>query len=207
MTATSSSAPVRPARVEWRRAEFVLTGLAFLGFLTLGIRITTISSGLPAHPLFIHVPVILIPVSVIGALAVTYRPAWLERWGIALCLCAIVAMSSTFLAMQAGAALTGALHLSGRASQLIAEHATAAKILAIAFTALTALLILTFSATRIGDGRPTGLAVADSILAQPQIRLLLRAGVVLFSLICAFYVYRVGDLGAQAVWLGRLPVR
>ena len=48
-------------RVDWRRAEFVLTLLAFLGFLTLPIRITTIYGGCPAHPLFVHVPVVLIP--------------------------------------------------------------------------------------------------------------------------------------------------
>ena len=54
-------------RVDWRRAEFVLTLLGFLAFLALPIRITTIYSGLPAHPLFVHVPVILIPATVVAA--------------------------------------------------------------------------------------------------------------------------------------------
>jgi hypothetical protein len=50
--------------IDWRRAEFILTLLAFLGFVTLGIKITTVYSDLPAHPLFVHVPVILIPTAV-----------------------------------------------------------------------------------------------------------------------------------------------
>src|ERR1700759_443953 len=56
------------AGVDWRRAEFLLVGLGFLGFITLPIRMTTIYGGLPAHPLFIHVPVVLIPVTIVGAL-------------------------------------------------------------------------------------------------------------------------------------------
>jgi hypothetical protein len=90
--------------VDWRRAEFVLTLLAFLGFITLAIRITSLYSGLPAHPLFVHVPVILIPTAVIASLVFMARPEWLGRYGIALSLVSIVAMSSVFLTMQAGAA-------------------------------------------------------------------------------------------------------
>ncbi|HSZ13961.1 MAG TPA: hypothetical protein VK790_07990 [Solirubrobacteraceae bacterium] len=56
------------AGVDWRRAEFVLTLLAFIGFITLPIRITTIYSSLPAHPLFVHVPVVLIPTTIVAVL-------------------------------------------------------------------------------------------------------------------------------------------
>src|ERR1700761_1581971 len=95
------------AGVDWRRAEFALTLLAFLGFITLPIRITTVYSGLPAHPLFVHVPVILIPTTIVAAIIFVIKPQWLTRYGIALALVSIVAMSSMFLAMQAGAALRG----------------------------------------------------------------------------------------------------
>src|ERR1700677_819243 len=119
---TESTTTRGTGRVDWRRAEFVLTLFGFLGFVTLGIRITTIYDGLPAHPLIIHVPVVLIPLSVLGSLACVARPRWLDRYGILLCLCAIVAMSSIFLAMQAGAALEGALNLTGMQAQLIHQH-------------------------------------------------------------------------------------
>ena len=67
--------------------------LAFLGFLTLPIRITTIYSGLPAHPLFVHVPVVLIPTTVVAAVVFVFKREWLARYGIALAVVSIVAMS------------------------------------------------------------------------------------------------------------------
>jgi uncharacterized membrane protein len=202
---TSTSTPrMAPHGVDWRRAEFILTGLAFLGFITVGIRLKTIYSGLPAHPLFIHVPVVLIPLSVLGGLACVARPRWLERYGILLCLCAIVAMSSIFLAMQAGSALEGALQLNATQSQLIHQHSHAAHILAIDFVLFTACLILTFSAHRISGGMPTGLGIADSILGSRATYLALRVALVVLALVAAYYVYRVGDLGAKAVWAGRI---
>ncbi len=201
---STRTSTLKPGRVDWRRAEFILTGLAFLGFATIGIRLQTISPGLPAHPLFIHVPVVLIPLSILGAFACIARPHWFDRYGVLLCLCSIVAMSSIFLAMEAGAALEGALHLTGQAAVLIGEHSHAAHILAIGFVLFTATLILTFAGHRISGGMPTGLGIADSVLGSEAVYLLLRVGLVLLALVCAYYVYRVGDLGAKAVWLGRL---
>jgi hypothetical protein len=191
-------------RIDWRRAEFILTLCGFIGFVTLLIRVKTLWAGLPAHPLFIHVPVVLIPICVLAALACAARPGLLDRYGIPICAVAIIAMSSIFLAMQAGGALRGALHLHGEAAHLIAEHSSAATVLAIAFTALTALLILTFSAHRISGGAPTGLAIADTVLGSAIVYALLRVLLVVFALIAAYYVFRVGDLGAKAVWAGRL---
>ena len=136
-TPPTSTLHMAPRGVDWRRAEFILTGLAFLGFITIGIKLKTIPGGLPAHPLIIHVPVVLIPSSVLGALACIARPQWFERYGVLLCLCSIVAMSAIFLAMQAGAALEGALHLNPTQSQLIHEHSHAAHILAIDFVLFT----------------------------------------------------------------------
>jgi hypothetical protein len=200
---TESQAIERPG-VDWRRAEFVLTLLGFLGFLTLAIRFTTVYSGLPAHPLFVHVPVILIPATVIAALVLMARPDWFGRYGIALALVSIVAMSSIFLTMQAGGALQDALHLHGRAATLISEHSQAAKILAIVFTAFTAVLIVTFAAYRISGGRPTGLGIVDHLLRSRSTFAGLRILLVLLALGAGFMAFRTGDLGAKAVWAGRL---
>lgn len=202
-SAARSTVPT-PSAVNWRRPEFILTLLGIIGFVTLPIRITTIWGGLPAHPLIIHVPVVLIPCSVLGALACVVHPAWLKRYGVLLCVVAIVAMSSIFLAMQAGAGLENTLHLQGQAAHLISEHSQAAHILAVVFTVFTAVLILTFSAQRIaGEAGPTGLTVADRLLASPRAELGLKIALVVLALVSAFFVYRVGDLGARAVWLGR----
>jgi Predicted membrane protein (DUF2231) len=191
-------------RVDWRRAEFVLTLLAFLGFLALPIRVTSIYGGLPAHPLFVHVPVILIPVTVVSALVFAVKPEWLSRYGIALAIASIVAMSSVFLTMQAGAALRGELHLQGHAATLISEHSRAAHILAIVYVVFTATLIVTFAAQRISSGRSTGLGLVDRPLSSRAILTALRIVLVLVSIVAGYMTFRTGDLGAKAVWQGRV---
>jgi hypothetical protein len=203
LDAESIGAPA-PARVDWRRAEFVLTLLAFLGFLALPIRITSIYSGLPAHPLFVHVPVILIPVTVVSALVFAVKPEWFSRYGIALAVVSIVAMSSVFLTMQAGAALRGELHLQGYAATLISEHSQAAHILAIVYVVFTATLIVTFAAQRISSRRPTGLSLVDRPLSSHGIFTALRVVLVVVSIAAGYLTFRTGDLGAKAVWQGRV---
>jgi uncharacterized membrane protein len=203
MSTESIAAPDRSG-VDWRRAEFVLTLLAFLGFLTLPIRITTIYSGLPAHPLFVHVPVILIPTTIVAAIVFVVKPEWLSRYGIALALVSIVAMSSIFLTMQAGAALRRELNLQGEAAKLISEHSQAAHILAIVYVVFTAVLILTFAAQRISGGRPTGLGIVDQLLSSKSLFGALRVVLVLVAIVSGFMTFRTGDLGAKAVWQGRV---
>jgi hypothetical protein len=192
------------AGVDWRRAEFVLVLLGFLGFVTLPIRITTIYSGLPAHPLFIHVPVVLIPTTVVAAVVFAFRPQWLSRYGIALSVVSIVAMSSVFLAMQAGAALRGLLNLQGPSASLISQHSHAAHILAYDYIAFTATLILTFAACRISGGMPTGLGIVDRLLSPAATFAALRVVLVLLAIGAGYMCFRTGDLGAKAVWAGRV---
>jgi hypothetical protein len=192
------------AGVDWRRAEFVLTALAFLGFITLPIRLTTIYSGLPAHPLFVHVPVILIPTTIVVAIVFMVKTEWFSRYAIALALISIAAMSSIFLTMQAGAALRGALHLQGRAATLISEHSQAAHILAIVYVIFTATLIVTFASHRVSGGRPTGLGIVDGLLAPRAIFSALRVALVVLALAAGYMTFRTGDLGAKAVWQGRI---
>lgn len=203
MNGETIAAPQR-AGVDWRRAEFVLTVLGFVGFLTLPIRLTTIYGGLPAHPLFVHVPVVLIPMTIVAAIVFVGRTAWLERYGIALSLLAIGAMSSIFLTMQAGAALRAALDLQGRAGKLISEHAQAAHILAYVYVLFTAVLIITFAAQRISGGMPTGLGLVDRPLSSRSMFAALRAVLVLLAIGAGYMTFRTGDLGAKAVWQGRL---
>ena len=113
-------------------------------------------------------------------------------------------MSSVFLTMQAGGALQDVLHLQGEAARLISEHSQAAHILAIVYVAFTALVILTFAALRISGGRPTGLALADRPLSSPAVFTALRVLLVVLALGAGFFTFRTGDLGAKAVWAGKL---
>lgn len=201
---TDTTATANPTKVDWRRAEFVLTLLGFLGFLTLPIRFTTVYEGLPAHPLFVHVPVILIPATVVAAVIFMVRTDWFARYGIALAVVSIAAMSSIFLTMQAGAALRGLLNLQGEAANLISQHAQAAHYLAYIYVAFTAILIVTFAAYRISGGMPTGLGIVDRLLSPKATFTSLRVGLVLLAIGAGYMTFRTGDLGAKAVWQQRI---
>jgi hypothetical protein len=203
MSADTVTSRARPG-VDWRRAEFVLALLGVLGLFALPIRITTIYSGLPAHPLFVHVPVILIPTTIVAAIVFMIKPQWLARYGIALAVVSIVAMSSVFISMQAGAALRGKLNLQGPAAQLISQHSQAAHILAVVYVLFTAVLIVTFAAQRISGGMPTGLSLVDRPLGGRSLFTMLRILLVVLSIAAGVMCFRVGDLGAKAVWQGRV---
>ncbi|MBO0767877.1 MAG: hypothetical protein J2O48_04245 [Solirubrobacterales bacterium] len=177
-------------------------GLGVLGFSTLLIHLKSLWKGIPAHPLLIHVPVILVPVSVLGALAVAAWPALQNRYGTLLSIVAIIAMSSIFLAMGAGDQLAHATHDH---DALLKAHAHAATTLEIVFIITTAVLILNFAAFRISNSHgPTGLKPLDLALGNPVSGYVLRGALVVLALISAYAVYHVGDLGAQHVWAGTL---
>ncbi len=204
---TESFTTERRTPVDWRRAEFVLTLLAFLGFLALPIRFNTIYSGLPAHPLFVHVPVILIPATIVAAIVLVIKPEWLGRYGIGLASVSIFAMSSVFLTMRAGAALRGDLNLRGEAANLISQHSQAAHILAILYVVFTATVIVSFAAYRISGGMPTGLGIVDRVLSPRPIFTTLRVALVLLAIGAGFMCFRTGDLGSRAAWQGRIQDR
>jgi hypothetical protein len=61
--------------------------------------------GLPAHPLLLHVPVVLVPVLSVATVALAVRPAWRLRFGLSAGVLAIVTMAGTILTAGAGEAL------------------------------------------------------------------------------------------------------
>lgn len=188
------------------RAEYVLAGLAILSFALVPVHITTIYSGLPAHPLFLHVPVILIPVATIWALVLVARPRWFERSGVLLGTLTVIALAATFLTVGAGEALRDALHLNGGfgPAALIARHAHAASILRDLLIVFTGVVIAALFAHRVAAGRPSGVVWLDRLASRPAVLVLLRVGLAGLAVACAYFVFHTGDLGAKAVWQGRL---
>jgi hypothetical protein len=190
------------------RAELVLALLALASLALIPVHITTIYSGLPAHAQFLHVPVILIPVATIGALALAIRPRWIKRYGVALAAVAVAALAGTFLTVGAGLALRSALHLhpgSVGPAALITRHANAAMILRYLMIAFTAVAIAAVLAHRIASGRRTEWLWLDRSLARTGTLRILRAALAALAIACAYFVFHTGELGAKAVWQGRLP--
>ncbi|HUB04598.1 MAG TPA: hypothetical protein VMA76_05995 [Solirubrobacteraceae bacterium] len=188
------------------RAEYVLAALAVLSLALVPIHITTIYSGLPAHPLFLHVPVILIPVATVWAVVLVARPAWFMRSGVWLGILTVVALAGTFLTVGAGKALQSALHLTGGfgPGALVARHAHAGELLRDFMILFTGAVIVALFAHRVAAGMVSGISWLDSLARRPAVLILLRIALVVLAIVCAYFVFHTGDLGAKAVWQGRL---
>jgi hypothetical protein len=203
MTAESSALPAKARTIN---PEWTLAVLALLTFALIPIQINTIYSGLPAHPLFLHVPVILIPVAAIGALVLAAWPRLFVRNGLWLGLVAVVALGATNLTIGAGHALRDNLNLQG--SGIIAQHASAADTLRIVLIVFTALVLVAVAVFRTAGPRVTGVRPVDAALTAVRSGVALggalRVIVAVFAVASLYYVFHTGDLGAKAVWQHRL---
>src|SRR4051794_18291721 len=84
----------------------IAIGLAVLGLLSLALIPLEIHQafGLPAHPLLLHIPVILVPVLGLLLLASARWPAFFERYALAIGALTVVTLASTILTAGAGEA-------------------------------------------------------------------------------------------------------
>jgi uncharacterized membrane protein len=75
--------------------------------------------GLPAHPLLVHMPVVIIPLAGIIAMVFAFRPAWLDRFGWGLVALAGMGAFGGILAAGSGEGLED----SSRGGEALEEHA------------------------------------------------------------------------------------
>ncbi|MEZ5114880.1 MAG: DUF2231 domain-containing protein [Candidatus Nanopelagicales bacterium] len=61
--------------------------------------------GLPLHPLAVHAPVVLVPLSALGVIAMALVPRWSRRFGPVVALVALAGAVSAFVAKESGEAL------------------------------------------------------------------------------------------------------
>jgi hypothetical protein len=154
--------------------------------------------GLPAHPLFAHVPVILIPLAGLGAVAMLW-PAIRDRIGWYIVGLVFVAGIFTQLTISAGQSLRKFV----RESPLVRAHTRIGENIRpwvlLMFLALLGVMLLARREARAGAGaeeaprsrKPTGLRVATLSVATLSI---------VFSGVATYWIYRIGDSGAKAVW-------
>lgn len=135
--------------------------------------------GLPIHPLVVHAVVVLLPLAVLGTIALAVRPAWREKYGVLLVVVTVVATVLIPVATQSGEALQKRVGDPGQHAQLgdqLLWFSLPLLVLAVAMVAMSRRGVRGAALTVV-----SGLAVVAALAATVQ-------------------VVRVGDSGAKAAW-------
>ena len=143
-------------------------------------------NGLPVHPLVVHAVVVLLPLAVLGTLAIAVKPTWRATYGWLVVGIAAVATVLVPVATSSGEALEERVGDPG-------EHAELGEQL---LWFAIALLVLSFLVVYLDRRRAAGKpAIGPSAL--PTVVAVLA---VVAALATTVQVYRVGDSGARAAW-------
>jgi uncharacterized membrane protein len=143
--------------------------------------------GLPAHPLLVHVPIVLIPLVGVGAVWIALSAKARERFGTLVLGGAVVAFVGTWLAVASG----GPLEESVKKSAVLREHVDLAdKMRPLALLLVLAVLALVLLDRRTRAGRtfpPIALRGAAAVMV------VVAVGV-------TGWLVAVGHNGARATW-------
>jgi hypothetical protein len=145
-------------------------------------------NGLPVHALVVHGVVVLLPLAILGTLAIAVRPAWRRPYGPLVVGAAAIATALIPVATKSGKALS--THV-GRPS----HHASLGNQLiwfALPLLVLVVALVVLDRRTASPSGGPMTPVNVVAVLA------------VLAGVAAGIQVYRVGDSGARAAWESRI---
>ena len=145
--------------------------------------------GLPAHPLFVHAPLVLVPLVSLFAVALAARPQWRRRCSAALAVAALVTMVATFLAIRSGEAFEPAVKDFVDLSTHKALAATTRILVALFLVGSVAVAIL----DRMDGGqRPWAPRAAQVLVAVTAV----------VGVAGSVWMARTGHEGAKLVWDG-----
>jgi uncharacterized membrane protein len=140
--------------------------------------------GLPAHPLFVHVPIVLIPLTAIGAIAIACSARARERLGWIVLGIGIVAGLSTQLAIDSGEALQDSVRRSAALRDHIASADSIRPLILLLFLVALGVVLLGRSQRKVpAAGRAAIIAVTLLVAVVTNVRL-----------------FQIGHSGAKATW-------
>ena len=129
------------------------------------VHITTFF-GLPAHPFFVQLPIILIPLCGIGAMAMAVSPTVRARYGMLIAGLTVVAGISTQFAISSGQGLRDSVPDSAALNQHIQIAESIRPLVLLLFLAIVAMLWLDRRAARVTA--PSAVGNASNIDTRPQ---------------------------------------
>ena len=143
--------------------------------------------GLPAHPLFVHIPVVLVPLGAIGAVAMAVS-AWVRRrFGWLVAGITVVAGIGTQLAISSGQGLRGSVVPSAALARHISIAESIRPLVLVLFFAILALLWVDW---RTASGTPPARWI---LAAASVVEVLAAVG-------STVRLAQIGHTGAQAAW-------
>jgi len=163
---------------------------------------------LPAHPLIVHLPVVLVPLATVGAILMLIRPSWRERFEIPTAVLAVVAAIATQLAIGSGEALEERVE----ESKLVKAHAGIAEqarpwvfLFAIVMVAVVVWDFVQKRRQAADEATPD--SVPESVPKTASVRsraatvaVALTAVGLILGIGSSVQIYRTGHSGAKATW-------
>lgn len=143
-------------------------------------------NGLPVHPLVVHAVVVLLPLAMLGTIAIVVRPAWKLTYGPLVVACAAIATVLIPVATSSGEQLEKHVGDPG-------EHAELGDQLiwfAIPLLILVAAVVLL--ARRQAAGKPP--------IGPSALPMIVSGLAIVAALATTVQIYRIGDSGARAAW-------
>jgi len=159
---------------------------------------------LPAHPLLIHAPIVLLPIAAIATVVLAVRPAWRARanwWMLGGLFLTLVLL---FSAKESGEALIDAYdRANGEGAVDISEHQSLAETTFI----MTVVWFIVFGVStaferveRIGSGALQ--SVANNVAARQALAVIAAV----LGVLATIWLIRTGDAGAKSVWGPRMDI-
>ncbi|MFN8027162.1 MAG: DUF2231 domain-containing protein [Acidimicrobiia bacterium] len=160
--------------------------------------------GLPAHPLFAHVPVVLIPLAALGVILMCW-PKLRDRIGWFVVGILVIAGIATQLTISAGEDLQQYVH----ESKLLEDHTSMGEnirpwLLLMFLCVLGVMLVDRAMKKRAASAASAASGTSDSGDAGPD-RLKIASTVLLalalvFSAMSTYWIYEIGHSGSKSVW-------
>jgi uncharacterized membrane protein len=146
--------------------------------------------GLPAHPMMVHAPVVLVPLLTLACVTVAVRPGWRARLSPWLVAASVVSFVATMLAMKSGEKFDKLLQ--GQVD--ISKHESLAGTTRLF---VLVLLVVLVAAAVVDRRRP-----ADGAEPAANVSLALSWVAVVVAVLATVWMVRTGHEGARLVWSG-----
>jgi hypothetical protein len=152
-------------------------------------------SGLPAHPLFVHAPVVLVPLLALWLIAITVRPAWRAKSALPILGATVVCTIATLMAVGSGEKFVEAVpELKGFVER---HEELGEQTRNILFLLLVLVIVFYVIARRqrVGGAESVAAGLAHGVPAVCAV----------VAMAAAIWMMRTGHEGAKAVWSGVIP--